>query len=59
MTTSTLSRCTDDGIEGTSYSAPIVAGIIALALQAKYESKLLQLNIFVYQVTDFVAFYFC
>ncbi|XP_071165979.1 proprotein convertase subtilisin/kexin type 4-like [Mytilus edulis] len=34
MTTSTLSRCTDDGIEGTSYSAPIVAGIIALALQA-------------------------
>ncbi|VDI04950.1 serine protease [Mytilus galloprovincialis] len=37
MTTSTLSRCTDEGIEGTSYSAPIVAGIIALALQAKYE----------------------
>ncbi|CAC5363918.1 Neuroendocrine convertase 2,Furin-like protease 2,Proprotein convertase subtilisin/kexin type 4,Neuroendocrine convertase 1,Proprotein convertase subtilisin/kexin type 6,Furin,Proprotein convertase subtilisin/kexin type 5,Furin-like protease kpc-1 [Mytilus coruscus] len=39
MTTTTLSRCTDDGIEGTSFSAPIVAGIIALALHAKYESK--------------------
>ncbi|XP_063426101.1 furin-like protease kpc-1 [Mytilus trossulus] len=40
MTTSTLSRCSDDGIEGTSYSTPIVAGIIALALQAKYEIEI-------------------
>ncbi|VDI45925.1 Hypothetical predicted protein, partial [Mytilus galloprovincialis] len=32
--TTTSSGCTSDGLQGTSFSAPIASGIIALALQA-------------------------
>ncbi|XP_063426105.1 furin-1-like [Mytilus trossulus] len=33
-TTTTLSDCTSDGVQGTSFAAPIASGIVALALEA-------------------------